>query len=145
MLIFLFSILLICFGVYYTIMDQKLSTQKTQLKIISKQNRDFKSKISSARDAEGPIIIKYKQSVFKAGTTKENCTLYLSPLENSPVLSNVLKNIPVEIQDCAEILDISWYEILLKSQTNINNKGWIKRDSILTQDDTVNTETGTVN
>ena len=144
MVIFLFSILLICFGVYYTLMNQKLLTLKTQLKIISRQNREFKAKIASFRSAEGPIIIKYKQSLFKVGTTKESCSLYLSPLENSPILSNVLKDIPVEIQDCAEIFDISWYEVLLKSQTNINNKGWIKRDSIITQDDTVNTQEGTV-
>lgn len=145
MVIFLFSILLICFGVYYTMMNQKLLTLKTQLKIISKQNREFKSKIASSHNAEGPIIIKYKQSLFKVGTTKESCSLYLCPLENSQVLSNVLKDISVEIQDCAEIFDITWYEVSLKSQTNINNKGWIKRDSIITQDDTVNTKESTVN
>src|SRR5659263_232604 len=115
MVIFLFSIILICFGIYYTMMNQKLSTQKTQLKIISRQNREFKSKFASARSVEGPIIIKYKQSLFKEGTTKESCSLYLSPLENSPILSNIPKNTLVQIQDCAEIFDISWYEILLKS------------------------------
>lgn len=125
-------------------MNQKLSTQKTQLKIISRQNREFKSKISSARTSEGPIIVRYKQPLFKEGTTKESCNLYLSPMENSPVLSNVVKSAPVEIQDCAEIFDIAWYEISIKSQTNINNKGWIKKDSILTQDDTVNNQESTV-
>ena len=64
-------------------MNQKLSTQKTQLKIISRQNREFKSKLTSAQSAQGPIIIKYKQSLFKVGTTKDSCSLYLSPLENS--------------------------------------------------------------
>ena len=145
LLVFLFSVISICFGVYYTIMNQKLSTQKTQLKIISRQNREFKSKLSSAQSTQGPIIIKYKGPLFKIGTTKESCNLYLSPVEASPVLSNLVKNTPVEIQDCAEILDTFWYEISVKSQTNINNKGWIKRDSIITQDDTVNTEQGTVN
>lgn len=125
-------------------MNQKLSTQKTQLKIISRQNREFKSKIESARSAEGPIIIKYKTPLFKSGTTKEVCSLYLSPLENSLVLSNLVKITPVEIQDCAEIFDISWYEVSIKSQTNINNKGWIKKDSIITQDDTVNNQEDTV-
>ncbi|MBZ9625779.1 hypothetical protein G9F71_023530 [Clostridium sp. FP2] len=125
-------------------MNQKLSTQKTQLKIISRQNREFKSKIESARSAEGPIIIKYKAPLFKSGTTKEVCSLYLSPLENSLVLSNLVKITPVEIQDCAEIFDISWYEVSIKSQTNINNKGWIKKDSIITQDDTVNNQEDTV-
>jgi hypothetical protein len=140
LLIFLFSVILICFGVYYTIMNQKLSTQATQLKIVSRQNREFKSKISSAQSAEGPILIKYKAPLFKSGITKDVCSLYLSPMENSPVLSNLLKNTPTEIQDCAEILDILWYEISVKSQTNINNKGWIKKDMVITQDDTVNSE-----
>jgi len=144
LIIILFSILLICFGVYYTIMDQKLSTQKTQLKITSMQNREFKSKITSSRSAEGPIIIKYKQPLFKTGTTKESCSLYLSPLENSPILSNVDKNTSLEIQDSAEIFNIAWYEVCLKSQTNINNKGWIKKYIIITQDDTVNDQEGTV-
>ena len=73
-------------------MNQKLSTQKTQLKIISRQNREFKSKIASSRSADGPIIIKYKAPLFKTGTTKESCNLYLSPLENSPILSTLVKD-----------------------------------------------------
>jgi len=125
-------------------MNQKLSTQKTQLKIISRQNREFKSKLTSAQSAQGPIVIKYKAPLFKIGITKESCNLYLSPVEASPVLSNLVKNIPVEIQDCAEILDTFWYEISVKSQTNINNKGWTKKDMIITQDDTVNSEEDTV-
>lgn len=138
MVIFLFSILLICFGVYYTIMNQKLSTQSTQLKIISRQNREFKSKIASTRSAQGPIIIKYKAALFKTGTTKETCSLYLSPMESSPVLSNVVKDTTLQIQDSAEIFDITWYEVYLKSQTNLNNKGWVKKDNIITLDDSVN-------
>ena len=125
-------------------MNQKLLTQKTQLKIISKQNREFKSKSSSSSSAEGPIIIKYKPPLFKIGTIKESCSLRLSPIENSPVLSTVIKSTIVEIQDLAEISNISWYEIALKSQTNINNKGWIKKDSITTMDDTVTHQEETV-
>ena len=124
-------------------MAQKLSTLNTQLKITSRQNREFKSKIASSHTNEGPIIIKYKQPLLKSGTTKENCRLHLSPLENSPILSNVLKNTSLEIQDLAEIFNISWYEVSLKSQTNINNKGWIKRDNIVTIDDSVNCGEGT--
>jgi hypothetical protein len=121
-------------------MARKLSTQKTQVKIISRQNREFKSKIASSRSSEGPIIIKYKDPLFKTGTTKECCNLYLCPMENSPVLSNISKEILLDIQDSAVVSDTSWYEVCLKSQTNINNKGWIKKDSILTQDDTVSNE-----
>ena len=121
-------------------MAQKLSTLNTQLKVTTRQNREFKSKIASTHTNEGPIIIKYKQPLLKSGTTKENCRLHLSPLENSPILSNVIKNTRVEIQDLAEIFNISWYEVSLKSQTNINNKGWIKRDNILTIDDTIDCE-----
>jgi uncharacterized protein YgiM (DUF1202 family) len=142
LVIFLFSILLICFGVYYTIMNQKLSNQKTQLKIISMQNRDFKSKISNSHSAQGPIIIKYKAPLFKTGTTKVICNLYVGPMENSRVLSNVIKGTELEILDSAEILDVFWYEVSLKSQTNINNKGWVKKDFVITLDDTVNNEEG---
>ena len=123
-------------------MERKLSTQNTQLKIISKQNREFKSKITSAHNAEGPIIIKYKQPLFKIGTTKESCSLYLSPMENSPILSMVPKNTNLEIQDSADIFNIAWYQISLKSQTNINNKGWVKKDNITTLADTVNSQGG---
>ncbi len=144
MTIFLFSFILICFGIYYTIINQKLSTQKTQLKIASRQNREFKSKITSAQSTQGPIIVKYKTPLFKEGTTKESCSLYLSPMENSPVLSTIAKNNILEIQDCAEISDTSWYEVSLKSQTNINNKGWIKKDILITQDDTAPNQEDTV-
>lgn len=121
-------------------MNQKLSTQKTQLRIITMQNRDFKSKISNARNDDGPIVIKYKSPLFKTGTTSDNCNLCLSPLENSPILSTIVKNTSVEIQDSAEIFNVSWYEVYLESQTNVNNKGWIKKDSLITLDDTVNNQ-----
>lgn len=124
-------------------MNQKLSTQKTQVKIISRQNREFKSIIASSRSAEGPIIIKYKQPLFKTGTTKEICSLYLSPIENSAIISNIVKDTSVEIQDSAEIFNITWYEVYVISQTNINNKGWIKKDNIITLDDTLNNQEGT--
>ncbi|MBU3158878.1 hypothetical protein KPL37_03750 [Clostridium frigoris] len=144
MLIFLFSILLICFGVYYYIMNQKLSTQKTQLRISSRQNRDYKSKISNLHDSDAPIIIKYKPSLFRTGTTKDSCSLYLSPLENSQIVSTVVKDTIVEIQDCAEIFNVLWYEVALKSQTNINNKGWVKKNVLITLDDTVNNHEETI-
>jgi hypothetical protein len=124
-------------------MGQKLSTINTQLKITSRQNREFKLKLASSRSAEGPIIIRYKQPLFKSGTTKANCSLYLSPIEGSQVLSSIARGTELEIQDLAELFNISWYEVSLKSQTNINNKGWIKRDSIITVDDTVNNQEDT--
>jgi hypothetical protein len=123
-------------------MNQKLSNQKTQLKIVSRQNRDFKSKISSSHSGQGPIIIKYNSPLFKTGITKVICNLYVGPMESSPVLSNVVKGTALEIQDSAEILDAFWYEVSLKSQTNINNKGWVKKDFVITPDDTVNNEEG---
>jgi hypothetical protein len=126
-------------------MSQKLSTLNTQLKITSRQNREFKSKIASARGAEGPIIIRYKQPLFKVGTTKANCNLYLSPMENSPILSSIARGTSLEIQDLAELFNLSWYEVSLKSQTNINNKGWIKRDIVITIDDTAYNQEGTAN
>jgi len=143
LLIFLFSILLICFGVYYYMMNEKLSTQKTQLRISSRQNRDYKSKMSNTHNSDGPLVIKYKPSLFRTGTTKDNCSLYLSPLENSQILSTVNKGTYVEIQDSAEVFETSWYEVSLKSQTNINNKGWIQKDILITLDDTVNNQEST--
>ena len=143
MLIILYSILLICFGAYYYIMGQKLSTLNTQLKITSRQNREFKLKLASSRSAEGPILIRYKQPLFESGTTKANCSLYLSPIEGSQVLSSIARGTDLEIQDLAELFNISWYEVSLKSQTNINNKGWVKRDSVITVDDTVNNQEDT--
>ncbi|MBU3180367.1 hypothetical protein [Clostridium psychrophilum] len=142
MLILLFSIFLICFGVYYYIIDQKLSTQKTQLRILSRQNREFKLKIESSHSTQGPIIIKYRPPLFKTGTTKESCSLYLSPIESSPVLSTIVKGTSIGIQDSAEIFNVSWYEISLNSQNNINNKGWIKKEVVVTVDDVDHNQDG---
>lgn len=118
-------------------MNEKLSTQKTQLRISSRQNRDYKSKMSNSHNSDGPIVIKYKPALFHTGTTKDSCSLYLSPLENSQILSTINKGTHVEIQDSAEVFEISWYAVSLKSQTNINNKGWIQKDILITLDDTV--------
>lgn len=107
------------------------------------QNRDYKSKISNSHNSDGPIVIKYKPSLFRTGTTKDSCNLYLSPLENSQILSSVNKGTCVEIQDSAEIFEVLWYEVSLKSQTNINNKGWIQKDVLITMDDTVNSQADT--
>lgn len=119
-------------------MNQKLSNQKNQLRISARQNRDYKSKILNSHDSDEPIIVKYKTFFFKNGTTKDSCSLHLSPLENSQILCTIVKDTYVEIQDCAEIFNISWYEVVLKSETNINNKGWMKKNLLITLDDTVN-------
>lgn len=124
-------------------MNEKLSTQKTQLRISSRQNRDYKSKMSNSHNSDRAIVIKYKPSLFNTGTTKDSCNLYLNPLEDSQILSTVTKGTCVEIQDSAEVFEISWYQVSLKSQTNINNKGWIQKGILITLDDTVNSQRST--
>ncbi|MCY6371988.1 SH3 domain-containing protein [Clostridium ganghwense] len=139
-LIFLLLILLCAFLFIYSNMNKKISNQKKQLIFLVKNNDELKDKLLEQNltkqnnynvTSSEVIEIKYKHPNFSSITTPENCILYAAPFENSPVVSEVSQNTPVEIQDSAIISNTTWYEVNIPSSERINSKGWIKQDSLL--------------
>lgn len=118
MLFLLFIILLITslFSIYH--FYNLCYLQKQQLMLLSTQNDSIKRSLKN-------IEVKYRPIKYCYGSTALPCKMHLSPLTISPVLCNLDKNLDIQILDCAQVMDIIWYEIRFSSDTNINSKGWI--------------------
>ncbi|WP_410506284.1 hypothetical protein ACER0A_013435 [Haloimpatiens sp. FM7315] len=125
-------ILIICVGTfgYFTLINSKKSdTLKRQLMLVTKQNDSLKNKTLTVKKAES-INITYYAPKYKLGLILNNCSLYLSPLEDSPVLNSLKENTKVYILDRAEVNSNAWFYINLYSEENVNNKGWIKDQNL---------------
>ena len=74
--------------------------------------------------------IKYTEPPYKNGYTTENSILYLSPLEDSPVVYKINKAVKVNVIDSSEILNLKWYEVSIPSINGARLKGWMKEAEI---------------
>lgn len=126
-------IALIIFFNFYKL-QKKVSCQKRQLLLLKRENNDLKSKFmiaTTSSDAE-QLIVQFEKPNFNNGTTSTNCKLYSAPIVNSNILSGVLRNTPLQIQDSAFVNNKLWYEVNLPSRNRINSKGWVEdRDVII--------------
>ncbi|GAA0181595.1 hypothetical protein SH2C18_41080 [Clostridium sediminicola] len=118
-------------------LEKKVSFQKRQLLLLKRENNDLKSKFmiaTTSNDSE-QLIVQYEKPNFSNGTTSTNCKLYSAPIVNSNILSGVLKNTPLQIQDSAFSSNKLWYEVNLPSRNRINSKGWVEDKDIIIIDE----------
>ena len=132
-LFLIFALVLTCI-ICYLYFAQKTANQRRKIMFLSYQLEELKNKIKEQNTFMNEISIIYKcpdaHSAAIIGTTN----LFIAPLETSIVLSKLNDGTKVEILDSAEVLNMLWYEILLPSQTKINNKGWVKKERLNTLD-----------
>jgi hypothetical protein len=109
-----------------------VARQKKQIIILSKQNKDLKNKLNNRYSKYKNLNVKYKLPEYKNGITNKPCNLYISPINDSIILTKLNENTKLDIQDSAEILDTLWYEINIETEDadRINTKGWLPEDCI---------------
>lgn len=133
-----FIILVALFVLYnYYKLQKKISEQKRQLLLLSRENNELKSKFLLATNFSGDeqLLVQFEKPNFNSGTTSDNCKLYAAPIINNNILSGVLKNTPLQIQDSAFVNSQLWYEVSLASRNRINSKGWIKDQNLIIIDE----------
>lgn len=114
----------------YFYFGYKLDTQRRTLLLLTKQNEKLRSKASKQNSGFSTVNITYSTPVYRNGYTTDNCYIFLSPLDNSPVVYQCSKAIKVSIIDSAEVLNTKWYLVSVSSTNNSNLKGWMKESEI---------------
>jgi hypothetical protein len=107
---------------------QKIDAQHKQIFILTAQNNSLKTKINK-RTATSSFSIKYVDLEYKNGYTIENSCIYLSPLDDSPIVYKCTKAVKVSVLYAAEVSNIKWYEISITINSTLV-KGWIKDSDI---------------
>ncbi|MDT8716731.1 hypothetical protein IAI10_08680 [Clostridium sp. 19966] len=128
-MLILFLLAVIAAAGEYIFFTQRMETQKRTVMLLTKQNETLRSKSNKQANYFSTVNIAYSLPRYPNGYTTENCYIYLSPLENAPIVFQCVKPVRVSITDCAEILNTTWYLVSLQ----INNsyiKGWMKDSNI---------------
>lgn len=139
-LIILLLILISTFFFIYRNLTQKIWNFKKQLTFLVRNNDELKDKVlkqnispqNSYTNISSEVIeIKYESPSFNSATTCRDCILYAAPFENSPIVSKISVNTPLEVQDTAFISNTTWYEVNIPISERINSKGWLKAESVI--------------
>lgn len=138
MLAFLFIVFLVS-SVYFVFHFKKeMFLQKRQLILLKHSNDDLKCKILNEKAENIEINVVFIVPDFNAALITQKCPLYLSPMESSPILTEIEMNTDVTVEDSAEINNSLWYEVCLNCENAARNKGWIEKQYILPKHDKQN-------
>jgi hypothetical protein len=109
---------------------QRTLSQRRQILLLSRQLEYLRSKNNKQSSNYSTINIKYSDPTYKNGYTIENSIIYLSPLEESPIVYKITKALKVNVIDLAEVLNLKWYEVSIPSVNGTRIKGWMKEAEI---------------
>ncbi|MEG0132895.1 MAG: hypothetical protein RR891_07095 [Clostridium sp.] len=117
-------------GVLYYLLIDKCNKQNLQLRILTKQNHNITAQLNSINKPTDNLKIYSKPVPFSTGQTLNRCSLYISPLSNSPILRSIPSSTRVEILDLVEAFELSWYEVKVIMSEDVNIKGFIRQELV---------------
>lgn len=129
-LFFLFLLALLIAAGEYLYFVSKLENQRRTILLLTRQNDGLKRKASKKSSSFSTVNINYSTPSYRSGYTKDNSYIFLSPLDNSPVVYHCAKTIKTSILDKAEVLNKQWYLVSIPSTNNNIIKGWMKECDI---------------
>jgi hypothetical protein len=129
-LFFIIVMLLLAAVGEYFYFTQRMNSQRRHMLLLSKQLDSVKLKTTRQSNVFSTVNIKYTEPPYSNGYTTENSVLYLSPLEDSPVVYKITKAVKINVVDSAEILNSKWYEVSISSVNGARLKGWMKEAEI---------------
>lgn len=112
--------------IVYLYFSSKLATLQRQLLFMTRQNDELRNNMAKQKVSSDIVNIAYEYPNFNQAITSNYCTLYLSPIEESPIVCKVDMGLLIEVHDSAKLNEDIWYEISVPSATRVNNKGWLK-------------------
>lgn len=127
---FLFLLALLIAAGEYIYFVTKLENQRRNIMLLTKQNDKLRRKASKETVSFSTVNINYSEPSYRSGYTTDNSNVFLSPLENSPIVYQCLKSIKVSILDKAEVLNKYWYLVSIPSTNKNIIKGWMKESDI---------------
>lgn len=117
-------------GILYYLLNDKYNKQNIQVRVLTKQNNSLTTQLNTINKPNDSLKIYYHPIKFYTGETLKRCSLYISPLSNSPIIRSISMNTKVEILDAVETLETLWYEIRVITSDNVNTKGFVRQELI---------------
>lgn len=132
-LIILLLILIAYLSYMYYNYENKIFHLKNQLSLSNSINMKLKKELSKDKKKYANITLKFSNAEISKGILNQDSSLFLCPIDISPILKDVKENTKVKIHCIVENGDNLWYEVLLISENiddNINCQGWIPENVI---------------
>lgn len=117
-------------GILYYLLNDKYNKQNIQVRVLTKQNNNLTSQLNTINKPNGSLKVYYRPIRFNTGETLKRCSLYISPLSNSPIIRSIPANTKVEILDAIEVLETLWYEIRVITSDTVNTKGFVRQEFV---------------
>jgi hypothetical protein len=117
-------------GILYYLLNDKYNKQNIQVRVLTKQNNNLTSQLNTINKPNDTLKVYYRPIRFNTGETIKRCSLYISPLSNSPILRSIPSNSRVAIIDAVEALETLWYEVRVITSDTVNTKGFVRQEMI---------------
>lgn len=117
-------------GILYYLLNNKYNKQNIQVRVLTKQNNSLTSQLNTINKPNETLKVYYRPIRFNTGETIKRCSLYISPLSNSPILRSIPSNSRVAILDAVEALETLWYEVRVITSDSVNTKGFVRQELI---------------
>ena len=79
-------------GILYYLLNDKYNKQNIQVRVLTKQNNSLTSQLNTINKPNDSLKIYYHPVKFYTGETLKRCSLYISPLSNSPIIRSISMN-----------------------------------------------------
>lgn len=117
-------------GILYYLLNDKYNKQNIQVRVLTKQNNSLTSQLNTINKPNETLKVYSRSIRFNTGETIKRCSLYISPLSNSPILRSIPSNSRVAILDAVEALETLWYEVRVITSDSVNTKGFVRQELI---------------
>ncbi|WP_346961644.1 hypothetical protein [Clostridium sp.] len=117
-------------GILYYLLNDKYNKQNIQVRVLTKQNNSLTSQLNTINKPNETLKVYYRPVRFNTGETLKRCSLYISPLSNSPILRSIPSNSRIAILDAVEALETLWYEVKIITSDTVNTKGFVRQELV---------------
>ena len=117
-------------GILYYLLNDKYNKQNIQVRVLTKQNNNLTSQLNTINKPNETLKVYYRPVRFNTGETLKRCSLYISPLSNSPILRSIPSNSRIAILDAVEALETLWYEVRIITSDTVNTKGFVRQELV---------------
>lgn len=117
-------------GILYYLLNDKYNKQNIQVRVLTKQNNSLTSQLNTINKPNETLKVYYRPVRFNTGETLKRCSLYISPLSNSPILRSIPSNSRIAILDAVEALETLWYEVRIITSDTVNIKGFVRQELV---------------
>lgn len=117
-------------GILYYLLNDKYNKQNIQVRVLTKQNNSLTSQLNTINKPNETLKVYYRPVRFNTGETLKRCSLYISPLSNSPILRSIPSNSKIAILYAVEALETLWYEVRIITSDTVNTKGFVRQELV---------------